>query len=109
MTVGKMFELILSAFAAFRAGNKLEAFLIAWDIVQAILNAIPPQSFGMSAPVMAGVVAIDIEAATTEELMQHVEAMQSSASTADMVGAGPWAAILVPLLIELAKRWWANK
>lgn len=110
MNVGQLLQKIKDLVTAFRAGQYLQAAMLAWEIVQAFLNSIPQTELGRPRPMHASYSAgFDLETATIDECVDELEKLTSnptmaSANAADPVG-NPIIALLLPIVAKLVLKW----
>jgi len=109
MNIGQVFQKLKDMIAAFRGGNTLAAALIAWEIVQAILNSYPASQVGKPQPMHASATpGFDVKTATEDELIDELERLSVQPMHATAMSApptGPFIAMILPILLALFKIW----
>ena len=107
MNVGQFMQKLKDMYAAAIAKNWFAAAMIAWELIQVIINSMPVTEFNM--PPKAFSYGVVVEGATEAELLNELDRIMQrptyAAAANDSVTASPLIPILLPILFALLKKW----
>lgn len=105
MNIGQILQKVKDMIAAAKAGNYLLAVKLAFEIMSAITDAMPPQAF--NAPPKLQATGIDLTTADEDTILAEIEKCCQPAmnATPGDPAQGPVIDVLKPLIWAAIKKW----